>query len=128
MNELPKIKILIAEDDFASEILITKAVEMYSKETLNARTGAEAVEICRDHDDIDLIMMDIRMPEMNGYEATKQIRHFNKDVIIIAQTAFGEMEFKETALKAGCNDYITKPVLKEPLSTLLNKYFNFEEL
>ncbi len=125
MNTLQKIKILIAEDDEISELLITKAIAIYSKETLKARTGVEAVEVCRNNPDIDLIMMDIRMPEMNGYEATKQIRHFNKDVIIIAQTAFGQMEFRETALKAGCNDYITKPVLKAPLSELLNKYFAF---
>jgi CheY-like chemotaxis protein len=65
--------------------------------------------------------MDIQMPEMGGYEATKQIREFNKEVIIIAQTAYGLAGDKEKALDAGCNDYISKPIKKEVLLHKIGK-------
>ena len=74
--------------------------------------------------DIDLILMDILMPEMNGYEATRQVRKFNKEVIIIAQTAFGLSGDRIKAIDSGCNDYISKPVTKDQLITLIKKYFN----
>jgi CheY-like chemotaxis protein len=68
--------------------------------------------------------MDIQMPEMNGYEATQQIRKFNKEVIIIAQTAFAMAGDKEKSIAAGCSDYISKPIKKDELELLIQKYFN----
>ncbi len=67
--------------------------------------------------------MDIQMPGMNGYEATHQIRQFNKDVVIIAQTAFGLSGDREKAIEAGCNDYISKPINKDEVLSLIQKYF-----
>ncbi len=64
------------------------------------------------------------MPDLNGYEATRQIRQFNKDVIIIAQTAYGLTGDREKSLDAGCNDYITKPIKFDYLLALIQKYFN----
>jgi len=116
------LKILIAEDDEGSEMLISQEVKLFSKEILTARTGFEAVEICRKTPDIDLILMDIRMPVMDGYVATRQIREFNKDVIIFAQTAYALAGDREKAIDAGCNDYISKPIIKEQLWTLIHKY------
>ena len=81
----------------------------------------EAVELCRKHSEIDLVLMDIDMPEMNGYEATRQIRKFNKEVFIIAQTAYGLSGDKDKALKAGCNDYISKPIDKRALLKMIEK-------
>ncbi|PKP21823.1 MAG: hybrid sensor histidine kinase/response regulator, partial [Bacteroidetes bacterium HGW-Bacteroidetes-20] len=118
-----KLKILIAEDDAVSELLLGETVKMFSKEILKAQTGVEAVEACKRNPDIDLVLMDIRMPELGGYEATKKIREFNKDVIIIAQTAFGLSRDKEKAIEAGCNDYISKPISNEVLFSLIYKYF-----
>jgi len=86
-------------------------------------TGLEAIEACRNNADIDLVMMDINMPEMGGYEATKTIRQFNKDLIIIAQTANGMQSDRDEALAAGCTDYISKPVNIGALSDLIQKYF-----
>ncbi|MFA5972338.1 MAG: PAS domain S-box protein [Lentimicrobiaceae bacterium] len=123
MNKIDNLKILIAEDDETSEMLISITISEFSKEIIKAKTGSEAVEICRSNPDIDLILMDIRMPDLNGYEATRQIRQFNKDVIIIAQTAFGLVGDREKAIKAGCNDYISKPITKNKLLTLIQKYF-----
>jgi len=68
--------------------------------------------------------MDIRMPQMNGLEATKRIRQFNKDVIIIAQTAYAFTGDSEKAIDAGCNDYISKPINRTLLYELIKKYCN----
>jgi len=67
--------------------------------------------------------MDIQMPEMNGYDATRKIREFNKDVIIIAQTAYAIVGEREKALEAGCDDYISKPIKKELLLEMIERFF-----
>ncbi len=118
-----KLKILIAEDDEVSEMLLDETVIMFGREILKAKTGVEAVEACRSNPDIDLILMDIQMPEMGGYEATQQIREFNKEVIIIAQTAYGQTGDREKSIESGCNDYIAKPINKNELLTLIKEYF-----
>jgi PAS domain S-box-containing protein len=120
---ISNLKVLIAEDDETSEKLILIYITEFSNEVIKARTGIEAVEICRTNPDIDLILMDIQMPGLNGYEATRQIRQFNKDVVIIAQTAFGLSGNREKAMAAGCNDYIAKPINKGELLALIQKYF-----
>ncbi|WP_299528188.1 PAS domain S-box protein [uncultured Lutibacter sp.] len=123
-HQVKNLKTLIAEDDEASEILLSINVSEFSNEIKNARTGTETIEICRNNPDIDLILLDIQMPEMNGLEATRQIRKFNKNVIIIAQTAYGLTGDLEKSLNAGCNDYIAKPINKSELKSLIQKYFN----
>ncbi len=121
--EVSGLKILITEDDAASEILLGIEIQKLGKEILSAKTGIEAVQIYRDNPDIDLILMDIQMPEMNGYEATREIRKISKDVVIIAQTALGLAGDREKAIEAGCNDYISKPIIFDKLITLIQKYF-----
>jgi PAS domain S-box-containing protein len=122
-GQLKNLKILIVEDDEVSYSLLSRVVQKISKEVLHAMTGVEAVEFCHKNPDLDLILMDIRMPKMDGLEATRQIRQFNKDLIIIAQTAYGFSSDCERALGAGCNDYISKPINSNTLFSLLNKYF-----
>ena len=119
-----KLKVLIAEDEETSDMLLTISLEEICKEILHVKTGTEAVEICKTNPDIDLIMMDIKMPEMNGYEATQKIREFNNRVVIIAQTAFGLAGDKQKALDAGCNDYIAKPINTDLLMALIKKHEN----
>lgn len=115
---------LIAEDDHPSELLINKLISPFSKKIFSVKTGNEAVEVCRNNPDIDLVLMDLKMPALDGYESTRQIRQFNKDLIIIAQTAFGLIGEKEKALQAGCTDYISKPIDRNLFIGLLNKYFS----
>jgi len=122
-DKLNKLKILIVEDDAISKLLMTLAVKKYAKEILKVSTGYQAIEVCRANPDIDLLMMDINMPEMGGYEATRKIREFNKKVIIIAQTANGMQSDKEEAIAAGCNDYIPKPVNLNTLGEIIRKNF-----
>lgn len=122
-HEIKYRKILIAEDDKLSARLIKAYIKTYCHELISVKTGVEAVQALRNNPDIDLILMDIQMPDMDGYEATREIRQFNKEVIIIAQTAFALSHELEKALAAGCNDYITKPIQKKLLTFLLKKHF-----
>ena len=122
-NQTKNLKILITEDDETTEKLISIQIKKYSKEVLIARNGKEAVKICRNNPDIDLILMDIKMPEMNGYEATKLIRGFNKKVIIVAQSAYAFMGDKEKSIETGFNDYISKPFKNVTFTELMEKHF-----
>lgn len=121
--QIKKLKLLIAEDDDIANLFLSITLKEIVEYQLSAKTGTEVVEICRNNPDIDLVLMDIRMPKMNGYEATRQIRGFNQDVIIIAQTAFGLEGDREKALEAGCNDYISKPIDHDKLLKMIAKYF-----
>ena len=122
MHETKKLKILVAEDDSVSQMHLSIVLKDLAEEILFVVTGTEAVETLKNHPDINIVLMDIKMPEMNGYEATRKIRSFNKDVIIIAQTAFALEGDKQKVLDAGCNDYISKPIFKKSLISLIEKY------
>mgnify|MGYP006289830221 CR=1 FL=1 len=88
-----------------------------------ACNGKEAVDICKKNPDISLVLMDLKMPEMDGHSATKKIRGFNKDIPIIAQTAYVQKEEGEKALESGCNAFIEKPItakiLRENMKRLM---------
>jgi len=117
------LKILIAEDTEASDIYLSQLVRKVSSRITHVTTGIDAVKYCRNHPDTDLVLMDIKMPEMDGYEATRRIREFNNKIIIIAQTAYALSGDREKALEAGCNDHIPKPLRKAQLYGMINKYF-----
>ncbi|MDD5149180.1 MAG: PAS domain S-box protein [Flavobacterium sp.] len=121
--QVKNLKTLIVEDDSISKLLITKALTPFCKEIIKVSNGIQAIEVCKKNPDIDLVMMDINMPDMNGYEATKQIRKFNKNVIIIAQTANAFASDKKEAIDSGCNAYISKPINMNILKELLQKHF-----
>ena len=118
-----KLKLLIAEDDTISFMFLEAILKTCQFEITRCVTGLEAVQYCRSNPDIDLILMDIGMPVMDGYEATRRIREFNKNVVIIAQTAFAISSDSEKVKEAGCNDYLPKPINKEHLFELIQKYF-----
>ena len=117
-----KLKFIIVDDDEISQFYLIKALNRYFKDItiICANNGEDAVNIYHNNKDVDVILMDIRMPKMSGIEATKLIRKNNKDVIIIAQTA--SLGNKEEYLNAGCNSYILKPIHHEELYKLINKY------
>lgn len=123
-KNLKKFKVLIAEDDEVSEKLLKIILAKCTDILLTAGNGSQVLETINHHPDIDLIFMDIQMPEINGLEATRQIRKINRDIIIVAQTAFGMLEDREKAKAAGCNDYISKPLKKEEVQAILTKYFS----
>jgi len=116
------LNILIAEDEEINYYYLVELLEETKANIFHARNGKEAVQLCRSHPEINIILMDIKMPLMNGYEATQQIREFRNDLIIIAQTAYAYSENKEKALTAGCTDFVTKPINREKLIHLINSY------
>ena len=117
------LKVLIVEDDETSDLLISMSIRKFCREILHTTRGLQAIEICRDNPDIDLILMDIKLPGMDGYETTGQIRQFNTKVVIIAQTAFALHGDFERAIDAGCNSHISKPINKALLLELIEKFF-----
>lgn len=118
------LKVLIVEDDEFSITYLNVILNDYAKKMLIAKTGIEAVELCRDNPDIDIVLMDIKIPGINGYEATQQIREFNKEVFILAQTAYAQVGDSEKAIKAGCNEYISKPIDKEKLLQIIASHLH----
>lgn len=120
---LKKYKILIVDDEEYAITYLSLILEDHFKELLIAKTGLEAVERCPNNPDIDIILMDIRIPDISGYEATRRIREFNKDVFILAQTAFAQSGDREKCLEAGCDNYISKPIDEDLLLELISHRF-----
>jgi PAS domain S-box-containing protein len=113
--------LLIAEDEDFNYMLLEELLADINSKILRARNGIEAVEICKSNQHIDLVLMDIKMPLMSGYEATKQIREFLPNLPIIAQTAYTTDFDKKKALSCGCNDFISKPLEKKLLVSKINE-------
>ncbi|MBN1597182.1 MAG: PAS domain S-box protein [Bacteroidales bacterium] len=101
---------LVAEDDKFSYKLLEGFLKKTNAEILHAEDGTRAVDICKENKDVDLVLMDVQMPEMNGMEATKIIKGFRKSLPIIAQTANAIAEEKQKCFEAGCDDFVTKPI------------------
>ncbi len=120
--ETIKPDILVAEDDEVSLLYLKTILSGKFRKFYAARTGSQAIEILKNHPEIKLIFMDIKMPGTNGLEATRIIREFNKEVVIIAQTAFAMIGDDKKALAAGCNDYVTKPINKAQILSVMNKW------
>ncbi len=106
---------LIVEDDEISFMYLNIILQETGFKTLRAKDGDTAVQLCKEHDDIALIMMDINLSGTDGLSATRQIRSFNKNVLIIAQTAYTDEFNEKAAIEAGCNLFLHKPVEKEKL-------------
>ncbi len=123
-NEWKDKTILIAEDEesnykFLEMLLTNKGVTL-----LRAENGFEAIEICKGNKVIDLILMDVKMPGMNGLEATSKIKKIRPDIPIIIQTAYAMQNDEKESMDAGCDDYIAKPIKKEKLISILEKWID----
>ncbi len=114
--------ILVAEDDDISYALLKIILSKSNFNLLRTKNGKDTVEEIKRNDKIDLVLMDIKLPDLNGEEATRQIRQFNSAIPVIAQTAYALPGDKERFLNAGCNDYITKPVSAKKLVSKIFKY------
>jgi len=115
-------KILIAEDDSSNYLFIESFLKQTNADILWARDGKEAIDIFKADPTLDMILMDLKMPDINGIDATRAIRKTNKDIPIIALTAYAFADDKENSLIAGCNAYLSKPVKIEQLSEILSSY------
>jgi len=108
-------KILIVEDDLSSRLYLNKILEKAGVIIMNAGDGQEAVDTALNNQDIDIILMDIQLPVQDGYSALTKIREVRKDMVVIAQTAYGLLGDKEKILNSGFNDYVIKPILSQNL-------------
>ena len=123
-EEAHKCNILIAEDEEINflflEILLKNEVDLHCS-IIHAKNGKEAVAICQKNPEIDFVLMDLKMPVMDGFEAIKLIKEFRPELPIVAQTAFSSAEDKERVFAAGFNDFLSKPISQEALSEVINK-------
>jgi CheY-like chemotaxis protein len=114
-------KILIVEDDISSRLYLNKILEKTGASLLVACDGKEAIEAAKANPDIDIILLDIQLPVIDGYGAARIIREFRNDVIIIAQTAYSLLGDREKIIASGFDDYIVKPIFPQQLIEKLTK-------
>jgi len=114
--------VLIAEDDESSYLYIEAIMKIVGCNYIHVTNGAEAVKKCKQNPEINLVLMDIKMPVMNGLEATQLIHEFRPELPVIATTAYAQTGDEYRFLSAGCNGYLSKPVKKEHLLLLLQKH------
>ena len=119
-DSAPALTILIVEDDDLSTILLKKNLKDENSTILCAENGWEAVELVQHHPEINLVLMDIKMSVMNGFEATRLIKELRPDLPVIIQSAFTSKEDREKARETGCDSFITKPISKSELLELLH--------
>jgi len=114
--------VLIAEDIDDNFLFLKTFLRKTKITVLWAKDGKEAVEMCQNEKQIDLVLMDIRMPYMDGYEATRKIKDFKPDLPVIAQTAYALNSDSQKIYDSGCDDYITKPILGRILFQKMSKF------
>ena len=120
---LTSLSVIVAEDDQASRMYFEAIFANMFKKLTFTSSGIETIAKFQENPNTDLILMDVKMPDMNGYDATREIRKLDPNVIIIAQTAFGLSGDREKAIEVGCNDYISKPIKKEKLLKIIYNHF-----
>lgn len=121
MDKFKTARILIVEDDLDNLEYLKRLMKMKGLDVVSASSGEEAVSIVQNDKSINLVLMDILLPQMSGYEATLLIKEINPDLPVIAQTAYAMHNDREKCLENGCDDYISKPINKD---LLYRKIFN----
>ena len=114
--------VLVVEDNESNFEFIKAVLSKTNAQLVWADTGTKAIEIFKKTSDIDLVLMDIQIPELDGYEVTKIIKEININTPVIAQTAYAMSQDRDRALSAGCDDYISKPIKPLDLLNLMEKY------
>ena len=123
-----KSKILVVEDDDMNYYLIYFLLSNHNVELIHARDGLQAINKFNENPDISVILMDLKLPIINGFDVTKKIRSINAQVPIIAVTSYSGIDDSQKALQSGCNDFIMKPVNKTVLFDVIGKYISLHEL
>ncbi|MEZ5082381.1 MAG: two-component regulator propeller domain-containing protein [Bacteroidales bacterium] len=123
---LPGKKILVVEDEDSNFLLIKTILQPHNVELLRAADGMTALELYKNNKkSIDAVLMDIKIPGLNGYETTREIKSINNNVPVIAQTAYALSSEKDKCFAVGCDDYISKPYNKIELLTVLARHLEF---
>jgi CheY-like chemotaxis protein len=118
----PNKTILIVEDDDISLEFLTELLSPSKVNIICAQDGHKAIEICNENSSIDLVLMDVRLPKINGREAMQQIKKTHPNLPIIAQTAFAMSGDKEKYLDSGFDDYISKPIIMDEILSKISKF------
>ena len=119
--------IMIAEDIELNYLYIKELIEPTGAMIIHVENGKDAVDYCKKDNKVDLILMDLLMPVMNGYDATRLIKDMRSKLPIIAQTAYSMSEDRKHAISAGCDDYITKPIGRDELLAKINNFFQTKD-
>ena len=119
---IPPFCVLIAEDDDSNFLYLNELLNNWECTIIRAIDGKEAVKIAKNNHSITFVLMDIKLPLLNGYEATKQIKRIRPHLPIIAQTAYSLPEDKQKAEIAGCDDYLAKPIKREWINQIVTRY------
>ena len=114
--------VVIAEDEQINYLFLKAVLKPTKAKVIWTKTGRETIDVCNS-ENVDMVLMDIKMPDLNGLEATKEIKKIYPDLPIIAQTAYAMEEDEEASIQAGCDDYISKPIRPENLLTIMSKFF-----
>lgn len=122
MDEKRNPNILIAEDVESNFLYLKAVLSKLNANVFWAKNGIEVLDICEKEEIMDLVLMDLQMPEMNGYEATQILKKKYPDLPVVAQTAFAMSDDREKALDAGCDDYLAKPIKSKDLLSIAEKY------
>ena len=121
MDKFKTTRVLVVEDDLDNLEYLKRLLKMKGLDVVSATSGEDAVSIVQTDKSINLVLMDILLPQMSGYEATLLIKEINPDLPVIAQTAYAMHNDREKCLENGCDDYISKPINKD---LLYRKIFN----
>jgi two-component system, cell cycle response regulator DivK len=113
--------VLLVEDQKYNLLVLMKMLERMGILVISAVNGQEAIDICRQNNDLDLVLMDLKMPVMDGYHAMREIKKIRPDIRIIAETAYALAGDEKRILAAGFDDYLPKPITKESLEVIINR-------
>ncbi|MCO5262894.1 MAG: response regulator [Lentimicrobium sp.] len=116
--------ILVVEDVDTNYFYISSLLEKMNARVIRAANGRRAVEMCKTDSSINLVLMDIELPVLNGYEATREIKKHRPGLPVIAQTAFAMAGERERSEEAGCDEYLAKPIRKDDLIETITKFIS----
>lgn len=122
MKTWSNLRILVVEDDADNLEFLVRLLQLNGVKVIVARTGNEAIEKIKNDSLIKIVLMDIKLPDIDGFETTRQIKLLRPNIPVIAQTAYALYEDRERCIQNGCDDYISKPLKKAVLFEIINKY------
>lgn len=118
--------ILLVEDDEAGSVYLSELLKLHQASVIQCATGSQALFLCRENPSIDLVLMDMRLPEMDGYEATRLIKKLRPELPVVAVTACAMLEDRRKCKIAGCDGYLSKPILPKNFLPVVN-FFLYPE-
>ena len=124
INISDKNNILIAEDNDANFLLLSELLSRLNFNIVRAQNGQEAIDLVKKMPSLNLVFMDLKMPVLDGYKATTEIKKIRPELPVIAQTAYAQLPDREKAIENGCDDYISKPIDEKKLNDIIGKFFN----